>query len=138
MRLTDDKTKRSYCDFHVGSGFLEGVSGVAVDAGARPVDEGHGNVGLDLADPLQHGPLGPAVGDGHVRKRRFSAETERCNDRGINSVFISIVYVIGLERTANVLCRSFCKRDAVCRPPSGFPLFSLPFKCSVLGKEHTK
>lgn len=69
--------KRTYCDFHIRPGFLECISRVAVDAGAWSINKGNGNVSLDLTDPLQHGSLSPAVGNGHIFKSSFSTETDR-------------------------------------------------------------
>lgn len=66
----------SHLDFHIGSGFLERKSRVTVDAGPRTVDEGHRDVSLDLADPLQHGSPGPPVRYGHVPEGRLSAEAQ--------------------------------------------------------------
>lgn len=69
--------KLTHNNFYVRSDFPDRVPGVAVDAGSRPVNEGDGNVGSDLVDPLQHGSLGPAVRNGHVLKGRLSAETQK-------------------------------------------------------------
>lgn len=68
--------KRTYPDFYIWSGFLERLSRVTVNAGPWSIDERNGNVRLDLADPLQHGPLCPAIGDSHVLKGGLSTETQ--------------------------------------------------------------
>lgn len=51
---------------------FDGVAGVAVYAGAGAVDDGHGDVGVDQANTLQHGPLGPTVGNRHVLESRLT------------------------------------------------------------------
>lgn len=66
--------RKPYLDFYVRSGFLERISRLAVDVGARAVDERHRNVRRDLTNPLQHGPFGPAVWNGHVPEGGLPAE----------------------------------------------------------------
>lgn len=73
-RLLHRRREFTYRDSHLRPGFLEGVSRGAVDAGAGAVDKRNGNSRLHLADALQHGPLGPAVRDGHVLESRFAAK----------------------------------------------------------------
>lgn len=68
-------------DFHIRPGFPHGISRVTINAGAGSVDEGNGNISLDLAYPLQHRSLSPAVGNGHVLKRCFSTVNKGNNIR---------------------------------------------------------
>lgn len=70
-------SKRTYLDFDIRSGFLEGISRLAVDVGARSINERDGNVRWDLANPLQHGPFGPTIRNGHVPEGRLTAETQK-------------------------------------------------------------
>lgn len=51
----------------------DGGPRVAVHTGSGAVDDGDGDVRLQLAHPVDHRPLGPAVGDGHVPKGRLAA-----------------------------------------------------------------
>lgn len=64
----------AYHDLHtrVGPGILDGAARVAVDAGAGAVDDRDGDVPPDEAHSLQHGPLSPTVGDGHVLEGRLA------------------------------------------------------------------
>lgn len=70
-------SKRPHHDLHAAAWpqLFDGGPRVAVQAGPGPVDDGDGDVGLQLVHPVDHGPLGPAVGDGHVPEGRLAAAT---------------------------------------------------------------
>lgn len=70
-------SKRTYLDFYIRSGFLQRISRLAVDVGARSINERNGNVRRDLANPLHHGPSSPAVRNGHVPEGRLTAEAQK-------------------------------------------------------------
>lgn len=55
----------------------DGGPGAAVHAGPGAVDDGDGNVLLQLVHPVDHGPLGPAVGDAHVPEGRLAAAAKQ-------------------------------------------------------------
>lgn len=59
---------------------FDGAPRVAVHAGPRAVDDGDWHPLLELVQPFQHGPLGPAVRNGHVLESRFPAVTVKKNN----------------------------------------------------------
>lgn len=75
--------KATHNDFYIRPGFLHCISRVAVDARPRSVNERNGDVASDPVDPLQHRPLCPSVGNGHVPKGRLSTDTEK-SFKGLN------------------------------------------------------
>ena len=67
----------THCDLHMGvwPALPDAAAGAAVDAGAGAVDDGHGDLGLKLVHPVQHGSGSPAKGVGHILKGCFPAGT---------------------------------------------------------------
>lgn len=74
------RTPWTYYDLHmrVGSHLFDGDAWVAVYAGAGTIDDGEGNLRLQLVHPLQHWSFSPAIGC-HVFKSCFSAVVKQSN-----------------------------------------------------------
>lgn len=64
----------AYNDLHMGvwPQLFDGVARVAIYAGARAIDDGHGDISMDQANALQHWTLGPTIGNRHVFESRFT------------------------------------------------------------------
>lgn len=59
---------------------FEGDARDAVYAGAGAINDGDGDIRLQLVNPLQHWPLGPATWRSHILKSSFPTVTRRGKD----------------------------------------------------------
>lgn len=67
---------RTHNDLYMGvwPHFFDWIAGVAIYAGAWAIDHRNGDVAVNQANSLQHGPLCPAIRNGHVFKGCFTAK----------------------------------------------------------------
>lgn len=59
---------------------FEGDARDAVYAGAGAINDGDGDIRLQLVNPLQHWPLGPATWRSHILKSSFPTGTRQGKD----------------------------------------------------------
>lgn len=66
---------RTHNDLYIGvwPHFFDWIAGVAIYAGAWAIDHRNGDVAVNQANSLQHGPLCPTIRNGHVFKGCFTA-----------------------------------------------------------------
>lgn len=74
---------------------FDGVARVAIYAGARAIDDGHGDISVDQANALQHRPLGPTIGNRHVFESCFTTIGDKaslmCNINHIRLIKDTVV-----------------------------------------------
>ncbi len=89
---------RTHNDLYMGvwPHFFDWIAGVAIYAGAWAIDHRNGDVAVNQANSLQHGPLCPAIWNSHVFKGCFTTKKNLIitNNRPLWTYQHSHIYIL--------------------------------------------